>query len=573
VHPPTSNGGPDLSQLSEDPPGTPLEPAGSEAPPANIGRSDTKLGTALKWSYLLSTGGNVVIAALTFVTAALLGPREFGVVTMGMVWVALALVLLQHGPTLAVIQREDLTDTHVNAAFWFTIIAATGYAVVFAATAPLWAALNHLPELTAVCLALSPAILIQAINVIPDAVLRRRLEMRGIAIRVLLANLGGGLAAIVCAVAGFGVWALVAQQLVWPTLYAIMLWRITGWRPRRGPILKPMRDIRRMTLETYGGAAGSYVSTRVDVVLMGVFFGPVMIGLYRFATRLSEMVNELTSGGLRLVSLAHLSRHSQDPRALAHEIGRLMRGTALLSFPALGIVAGIPDAIVLFIGDQWAFAAQPLRVMCVTAALVTVATILAVVLQATHRAGIPAIFTWISMALAAAALVVSARLSADAGDQTQLVTVAIAMLAVQALMTIAQGYIVFRRVLGVSPTPVLVGALPGLASAVTGAVSGSAVYNLISPIFNPLVDLLLSGAAATAAAGGVLLLLDRQARDLLRRLLGRTRRTRAAGPQSQHGPEESAGIDGDGGPDPTAAALDASYDRSPAQRHRQPAID
>src|SRR5690606_23294487 len=209
-------------------------------------------------------------------------------------------------------------------------------------------------------------------------VLRRRMQMRGIAVRVMLANVGGGLTAIGCALAGMGVWALIAQQLVWPALYAAMLWPIAGWRPRRGPIRAPLRDMRRTSLQTYGGAVGSYLSSRVDVVLMGTLFGPVVIGLWRFAQRLSELANELTSGGLRLVSLPHLARHGEDTTQLERELSRLVYGAALLTFPALGIIAGVAHPIVLFIGDQWAFAAGPLRVLCVTAAVATIGTIFAV---------------------------------------------------------------------------------------------------------------------------------------------------------------------------------------------------
>jgi PST family polysaccharide transporter len=493
-----------------------------------IGRPTTKLGTALKWSYVMTTGGNLIQVTLTFVVAALLGPLEYGLMALAMVWVALALVLLQHGPTLAVIQQHDITDEHVNASFWSTLAGSVVWAGLLVVTAPLWAAVNGLPELTALCLALAPVVVLQSFNVIQDAVLRRRMQMRGIAIRVMLANVGGGVTAIGCALAGMGVWALVAQQLVWPTLYAAMLWPIAGWRPRRGPILRPLRDLRRTSLQTYSGAVGSYLSTRTDVVLMGTFFGPVIIGLWRFAQRLSEMANELTSGGLRLVSLPHLARHGEDTPALERELGRLMYGASLLTFPALGMLAGVPDAVVLFIGDQWAFAAAPLRVLCVVAATATVGTILAVTLQAKQRPGIPALFTWITIPCVVIGIVVSARVSTDGDTQGQLLALAVAMLTVQVVINGVMGYVVFRRILRVSPWPTVVVALPGLASGAGAAVAGAVTYQLVDNSLNRFFDLLVSGTAAAVAAAAVLIALDRQARSVARRLLARRRHPPAA---------------------------------------------
>jgi O-antigen/teichoic acid export membrane protein len=490
---------------------------------ARLGRPTTRLGTALRWSYVMSTGGNAIQVLLTLVVAALLGPREFGLMALAMVWVALVLVLLQFGPTFAVIQQHDITDEHVNASFWATLWGSAGCAVLLAATAPLWAAYSGLPELVPLCLALTPVVVLQACNVIQDAILRRRMQMRGIAIRVMLANLGGGVTAVAGAAAGLGVWALVAQQLVWPTLYAVMLWPIAGWRPRRGPILGPLRDLRKTSLQTYGGSIGGYLSTRVDVLLLGAFFGPEIIGLWRFAHRLSEMANELTAGGLNVVSLPHLARHGEDSPALERELGRLMYGASLLTFPALGILAGTSEAVVRFIGDQWVLAAGPLRVLCAAAAAATVATILGVSLAARQRPGIPALFNWVTIPCLAAGLLVAARLSTGQDPAGKLLAISVAALAVQLLITGALGYVTFRWILRVPAWPTVVLGLPGLAAAGAGALAGSQAYRLVDESLNRFFDLAASGTVAVVAAAAALLALDRGARVVAGRLLSRLR--------------------------------------------------
>ena len=498
-----------------------------------LGRPTIGLGPALRWSYVMSTGGNAIQVLLTLVVAALLGPREYGLMALAMVWVALVLVLLQFGPTFAVIQQHDITDDHVNASFWATLAGSAGCALLLVATTPLWARYNDLPELVPLCLALTPVVVLQAFNVIQDAILRRRMQMRGIAIRVMLANLGAGATAVGGALAGFGVWALVAQQLVWPTLYAIMLWPIAGWRPRRGPILRPLRELRRTSLQTYGGSIGGYLSSRVDVLLMGAFFVPELIGLWRFAQRLSEMANELTAGGLHVVSLPHLARHGEDPPALERELGRLMYGASLLTFPALGILAGSSDAVVRFIGDQWTLAAGPLRLLCLVAAAATIATILGVTAAAKQRPGIPALFSWITIPFLAGGIILSARLSADSGTAGRLLTIAVATLAVQLLITGALGYVVYRRLLRVPPGRTVRVALPGLASAAAAALAGHLTYQLVAPLHRVL-DLAVTGTAATLAALVVLLALDRPARAFARRWSTRIgqRLARAAGQPS-----------------------------------------
>jgi PST family polysaccharide transporter len=103
------------AELSAPGPATdPAEvPAGVQAAPEPAGRigRGTRFRPALLWSYILSTGTYAITALMTFILAAILGPHEFGVLWMAVVWVTLAQILLQHGPTMAVIQHEHITGT------------------------------------------------------------------------------------------------------------------------------------------------------------------------------------------------------------------------------------------------------------------------------------------------------------------------------------------------------------------------------------------------------------------------------------------------------------------------------
>jgi teichuronic acid exporter len=515
------------------PPVTDPGPATEPVPPAPEGtavleRGGTGLGNALKWSYLLTTGGYAITAILTFILAAILSPREFGVLTMALVWVSLALVLLQHGPTIAVIQQDDITEDHANAAFWATMAGAVGFCLVFAAIAPLWAALNGLPELTPVCLALTPMVLITALNVIPDALQRRRMQMRGIAIRVLVANLTGGIAGVACAIGGLGVWSLVVQQVSTPAVYGTMLWLMSDWRPRFGPIRRQLREIRSTSLHTYAGAFGNFLSSRTDVVLMGLFFGPIVIGLYRFAARFAEMVVDLTARGLHQVSLPHLARHGNDKTAFGRELGRLMHGVAVLAYPMLGIVAGVAQPLVLFIGDQWAEAAEPLRVLCVVSAIVVLAALFEPAMQAAQRPGITAVFAWTTTITSGLAIFFAARVSASAGTSGQLMAAAWSILTVQACLVLVMGYVIFQRVLHVSVAPILLAGLPGTLSGVVAAFASAGVYGLVDPWLDKFFALAASGTAGVLVAGTVLLVLDREVRERLIRVAGRARRRRVA---------------------------------------------
>jgi hypothetical protein len=143
------------------------EPTRGGAPPK------TGVRSAVFWSYALTAGRVGTTTIVTFVLAKLLGPSEFGVVAMALLFLTIAQTLLQQGLVSAIIQREDLTDEHLDAAFVILLLSGLGMGVVMAAGSPLWALAFGEPQLTAVCLAFAPLLLVQALAVVPEAVLRR----------------------------------------------------------------------------------------------------------------------------------------------------------------------------------------------------------------------------------------------------------------------------------------------------------------------------------------------------------------------------------------------------------------
>src|SRR5690606_35601762 len=201
---------------------------------------------------------------------------------------------------------------------------------------------------------------------------------------------------------------------------------------------------------------------RADVIVMSAFFGPVVVGLFRFAIRFPEMVVDLTGRGLQAVALPDLARHSMHASTLAARLRKLVHLGAVLSVPALGVLAGTATPLVLIIGEQWAEAAAPLRLLCLASAATLVTSMLGPALQAAQRPGLPAILAWVNAAGSVGAILAAALLSSQASTTTRLMAVAAAMVAVQAMLAVTIGCLTFGLVLRTSPWPTLTAALPSV---------------------------------------------------------------------------------------------------------------
>lgn len=487
----------------------------------------SKLKAAVFWSYLFSTGGMAITALLTFVLAAILDPESFGVLALGMLWVGFAQMLLQHGPTLAVVQLEEITDDQVDAAFWTTIGGVLLFGGVFAALAPAWEAFNGLPGLAKVSWALIGVTLLNSVSVIPDAVLRREMKFKPIAVRALIGNGIGGVVGVAGAILGWGVWALVAHQLVAYGIYTLTVWTVISWRPRFpriGRIAREMRVMRKQSVHTLGGAVGVFFANRMDVLMMGAFFGPVMVGLYRFALRLAEMVVDLTSRGLQHVSLPELARHQADRQELARRLASLVHIAVVMSVPALGVLAVVAEPLLQLVGPQWTDAAPAVGLLCAVSALGTISALLGPAMQAVQRAWVPAVLTWVAAGLAGLGLGTAAWLSRGSGIVAQLVAVGTAALIVQALVFLANVVLAYGFVLRIPFTPTLRAITPALLAALAGIAAAWIGIRFAGPV--PLAGLLAGGAAGGVTALAVLVAIDETFRTHARRLTARLRPAR-----------------------------------------------
>ena len=156
-------------------------------------RKGQTFGNALKWSYVMDVGRQFTTLLVTFVLAGMLGPRAYGIVAIAATYIAFLQLLLAQGLQPAVIQRRDLRDEHKDTAFWMIMAAAVGLTLLTIPLSSWWADLNNTPELGPVVLALSLTLPIEGLRVVQEALMRRDLNMRPLAVRTNVSVIFGGI--------------------------------------------------------------------------------------------------------------------------------------------------------------------------------------------------------------------------------------------------------------------------------------------------------------------------------------------------------------------------------------------
>ena len=93
------------------------------------------------------------------------------------------------------------------------------------------AGLFNEPALTAILAVMAVPVLIGSLSTVQQARLERALRFRELAVVEIGSQVTGLAIALGVAVAGAGVWSLVAQSLVTTCTFTLSLWLVARWRP------------------------------------------------------------------------------------------------------------------------------------------------------------------------------------------------------------------------------------------------------------------------------------------------------------------------------------------------------
>lgn len=329
--------------------------------------------SALKWNYLGATARIVSQLVVGVVLARLLGPEPFGVLAMCWIVIGLGNLLADSGFAAALVQRLEVTADDVRHVFTVQMAISVLLTVCVALAAPLVAGFYGRPETTAVLRVLSLYFVVQSLGQVSSSLLKRRLDFKALqtaqVVSYLIAYLGGGVG---LALAGFGVWSLVAAALLQGAVAAVLLFRAhphsmaPRWRTQDGGFLT-------FGLKVLGGNLSNYAIGNTDSVVIGRAFGVAELGLYNRSMQLLMTPMNAVLVNLMSVLMPAYAQGQNDLTAVRHAYLASLTVVALLCLPPVLAAGAVAKTVVVGLyGLQW----QAAAVLLPPVAAATIATAL-----------------------------------------------------------------------------------------------------------------------------------------------------------------------------------------------------
>ncbi len=326
-----------------------------------------KVVKGLFWKILENGGAQGVQFVIAILLARLLTPSEYGVVGIIMIFITIANVFVQNGFSTALIQKKQADQVDFSSVCWFELALALGlYGVLWLAAGPI-AEFYEIQVLKPIVRVLAFVLFPGAVISVQTAYVSRNLEFKGLFLSTLAASLVSGAISIWMAYSGWGVWAMVGQQLSYYLALMGALFVTVSWKPR---LCLSMRRIGEMFSFGWKLLCASLLDTifnNLYGLLIGKIYNEELLGSYNRGEQFPKLIASNLGAAIQAVLLPAFSAKQEDLGQVRQMVRRAVRLSSFVVLPMLMGLFGVADTLVLaLLGGDWLVCVPFLRIMCIS---------------------------------------------------------------------------------------------------------------------------------------------------------------------------------------------------------------
>lgn len=297
--------------------------------------------------------------------ARILTPADYGIVGMLAIFIAISQSLVDSGFSQALIRKQDRSEIDNSTVFYFNIAVGFVMYLMLFFSAPLIADFYNEPLLVPITRAIGLGVVFNSLAVVQRALLTVRLDFKTQAKASLIGAIISGAIGIGMAYTGFGVWAIVWQQLSNLAIITTLLWILSHWKPIWAYSWKSFRELFNFGSKLLASGLLDTIYKNLYLIVIGKFFKAADLGYYTRAHQFTDFASSNITGIFQRVTYPVLSTIQDNDVKLADVYRRLLRTSAFIIFPLMMGMAAVAKPMVLsFLTKEWLFSAVLIQILC-----------------------------------------------------------------------------------------------------------------------------------------------------------------------------------------------------------------
>ena len=332
-----------------------------------MAKDNTRVLSNFLWRFAERCGAQGVSFVVSVVLARLLVPEVYGTIALVTVFTAILNVFVDSGLGSALVQKKDADDLDFSSVFYFNVaVCCLLYLGMFFA-APFIAEFYNRPELTPVIRVLSLTLVISGVKNVQQAYVSRTMQFK----RFFFATLGGTVGAagigIAMAYCGFGVWALVIQQIFNATVDTVILWITVRWRPKRMFSWKRLKGLFSFGWKLLVSALLDTVYGNLRQLIIGKMYSSADLAQYNRGRQFPDVIITNINSSIDSVLLPTMARVQEDAAQVKGMTRRAMKTSTYIMAPLMmGLAFCAQPVVRLVLTEKWLPCVPFMQIFCIT---------------------------------------------------------------------------------------------------------------------------------------------------------------------------------------------------------------
>lgn len=324
-----------------------------------------KVFSNLIWRFMERGGSQAVSFVVSIVLARMLEPELYGSIALVLVITSILQVFVDSGMATALIQKKDTDDLDFSSVFYFNLVFCLLLYTGLFLSAPLIGRFYGDLSLVPVIRVLGMTVVVSGIKNVQQAYVAKTMQFR----RFFFATLGGTLfsaaVGISLAYMGYGIWALVMQQLLNTAVNTAILWLTVGWKPQRCFSFQRLKGLIAYGWKILLSALLDTVYLKLYQVVVGLKYTSSDLAFYNKGDQYPNLLVENINSSIDSVLLPVLSAE-QDQREHVREMTRrAVKTSTYIMFPMMAGLALCAEPFVrLLLTDKWLPCVPYMQIFC-----------------------------------------------------------------------------------------------------------------------------------------------------------------------------------------------------------------
>ena len=319
------------------------------------------------WRFAERCGAQLVTFIVSIVLARILTPSDYGTIALVTVFTTILQVFIDSGLSTALIQKKDADDLDFSSVFYFNFVICIILYLIMFVSAPFIADFYKDSSLVSIVRVISLTLIISGVKGVQQSYVSRHMLFK----RFFFSTLGGtifsAILGIIMAYAGFGVWAIVFQQLSNNAIDTLILWITVKWRPIKKFSWSRLKNLLSFGWKMLASSLVDTVYNNLRNMIIGKLYTSADLAFYNQGDKFPKLIVTNINTSIDSVLLPTMS-NEQDNHVRVKDMTRraIKISTYIMAPLMIGLAFCAKPIVQIVLTDKWLPCVPYLQIFCIS---------------------------------------------------------------------------------------------------------------------------------------------------------------------------------------------------------------